>query len=155
MPVWLLLGLALWVGTPGTALGCLEPAGPAPRAAALKPTPVMLAITSPRAGETIDAPDGRLTISVEYWGPQLVEPEAARAIDQDHLAFFLDADPTPYVGTLIPMPKCDPRVAHSALMRWTFPDVSSGSHSAAVLLAGSNRVSVNPPVAARVTFMVK
>jgi hypothetical protein len=37
----------------------------------------------------------------------------------------------------------------------TLDNVSHGSHALAVLLAGSNNVSVNPPVAARVTFTVK
>jgi hypothetical protein len=137
------------------APGCSEvPAAPAP-VAALKPSDVLLAISSPRAGETAVASDGVLAVSVDYWGPRLVRAEEARAVDEYHLTFFLDADPAPFVGSLLPTPRCHPRVMHSAVSRVSFPDVTNGSHSLAVLLVGSNHVSVNPPVAARVTFMVK
>jgi hypothetical protein len=139
--------------TPGP--GCSEvPAAPAPMAA-LKPSDVLLAINSPRAGETVLASDGVMAVSVDYWGPRLVRAEEARAVDDYHLAFFLDADPAPFVGSLLPTPRCHPRVLHSTAPRVSFPDVTSGSHALAVLLVGSNHVSVNPPVATRVTFMVK
>jgi len=46
-------------------------------------------------------------------------------------------------------------VVHSAATRVTFDHVPHGSHVVVVLLVGSNDVSVNPPVAAMVTFMVR
>jgi hypothetical protein len=159
------LALAASVGGSGNGLSapvdptpesrCVEfPAMPAP-VAALKPSDVLLAISSPRAGETVVATGGSITVSVDYWGPRLIRAEDARAVDDYHLTFFLDADPTPYIGGMLPVPRCLARVVHTTATRVTFTDVTTGSHALAVLLVGSNSVSVNPPVAARVTFMVK
>jgi hypothetical protein len=75
-------------------------------------------------------------------------------LDNYHQAYVLDEDATPYVGTLRPMQVCDPHIVHSAATRVTFDGVAHGSHALTVLLAGSNKVSVNPPVAANVTFTV-
>jgi hypothetical protein len=44
---------------------------------------------------------------------------------------------------------------HSTATRVTFDNVLHGSHAVAVLLVGSNNVSVNPAVSARVTFTVE
>ena len=134
---------------------CPEPPTVPAQYAALRPTDVLLAVTSPRAGEAVSTSDGTLTVNVDYWGPRLVAPGPGRPVDTYHLTFFLDADPMPYVGTLLPMPTCDARVADSAEPRWSFSNVAAGSHSVTVMLAGANRVSVNPPVAMRVTFVVK
>jgi hypothetical protein len=154
--LWLAIVLLVRVVEPGTPTAtCGEPSGAPVASAALRPADVVLAIDSPRAGETVSASDGKLTVNVEYWGPRLVAPEPGLAVDEYHLTYFLDSDPTPYIGTLTPMPRCDARIVASASPQVTFPNVSSGSHSLAVVLAGSNRVSVNPPVATRVTFMVK
>jgi hypothetical protein len=138
------------------AAPCTEP--PArPAAAALKPAEVLLAINAPRAGETVAgaAPTDTVTLAVDYWGPRLVAAEEARAVDDYHLAYFLDEDPSPYLGTLMPIPRCNPRILHSPLTRVSFDNVTHGSHALAVVLSGSNNVAVNPPVAARVTFMVR
>jgi hypothetical protein len=139
------------------AAPCVElperPAG----AAALKPAEVLLAINAPRAGETVVGTGQRDSVSlgVDYWGPRLVPGPEARAVDDYHLAFFVDEDPSPYLGTLLPIPRCNPRIVHTASTRVTFDDLPHGSHALAVVLAGSNNVAVNPPVAARVTFMVR
>jgi hypothetical protein len=131
----------------------VKPAG----AAALKPVDVLLAISQPRAGETLVAgsPNESVTVSVDYWGPRLVPPDGSHPVDEYHLVYFLDEDASPYIGTLQPMPQCDPLIIHSAATRVTFDSVAHGSHALAVILAGSNNVSVNPPVAARVTFSVR
>jgi hypothetical protein len=141
---------------PALATGCAETLGQAD-AAALKPTDVLLAVSTPRAGETVVnvAPNESVTLSVDYWGPRLVPPDGAHAVDEYHLVYILDEDASPYIGTLQRLPVCDARVVHSAATRVTLDNVSHGSHALAVLLAGSNNVSVNPPVAARVTFTVK
>jgi hypothetical protein len=136
---------------------CTESLPQPANAAALKPSEILLAISEPRAGETIVETPGSESISpsVDYWGPKLVDPAAARAIDDYHLAYFLDEDPSPYIGTLLPIPRCNARIIHSAATRVTFDAVAHGSHALAVVLTGSNGVSVNPPVAARVTFVVR
>jgi hypothetical protein len=158
----LTLALALGVFTPpGTpqpaALPCTETPPIPAAAAALKPSDVLLAISAPRAGETVVemGPTDSITLSVDYWGPRLVPAHAAHTVDEYHLAFLLDMDATPYIGTLMPVPHCHPHIIHSASTRVTLDNVPHGSHSLAVLLIGSNEVCVNPPVAARVTFVVK
>jgi hypothetical protein len=125
--------------------------------AALKPADVLLAINTPRAGEAVArvAPNDSVTFSVDFWGPRLLPADNSHAVDDYHLVFILDEDATPYIGTLQPLPLCDPRVVHTATTHVTVDNVLHGSHALAVLLVGSNNVSVNPPVAARVTFTVK
>jgi hypothetical protein len=156
----LLLALALaTVSTPSVAAdgACAEdPAKPA-SAAALRPSEVLLSISEPRAGELVGptAPADSVTLVVDYWGPRLVPVSVTGAVDQYHLVFFFDEDASPYIGTMIPMPHCNPHIVHTASTHVTIDHVMHGSHSLAVLLSGSNNVSVNPPVAARVTFVAQ
>jgi hypothetical protein len=135
---------------------CAEDIAPA-TAAALKPADVRLTISEPRAGETITAgaPNDTITVTVDYWGPSLIAGYASGPVDQYHLAYLLDVDATPYIGTLLPVPHCDPHIQHTADRRVIFGHVPNGSHMLTVLLTGSNNVSVNPPVALRETFMVR
>ena len=136
---------------------CAETLLQPPSAAALRPSDVRLGISEPRAGETmlhVDSSES-ITVSVDYWGPRLVPPDGARAVDELHLVYILDRDAVRYIGTTVPMPVCDEHIAHSTTTHLTFDHVAHGSHTLAVLLAGSNNVSVNPPVAASVTFTVK
>jgi hypothetical protein len=136
---------------------CVEElAKPAP-AAALKPPGVLLAMSAPRAGETIVGVGSTdsITLSVDYWGPGLVDSGAARAIDEYHLAYFLDEDAMPYVDGRLPIPRCNPYIVHSSALRVTFEHVRHGSHTITVVLTGSNNVSVNPTVATRVWFLVR
>jgi hypothetical protein len=136
---------------------CVETVLQPPGVAALRPSDVRLGIIQPRAGETMLEVDSSesITVSVDYWGPRLVPPDVAHAVDDLHLVYILDADASPYIGTTQPMLVCDKHIAHSTGTHITFDNVAHGSHTLAVLLAGSNNVSVNPPVAASVTFTVK
>jgi hypothetical protein len=134
---------------------CAEPPASPATVAALKPVDAVLTITSPRAGETVGATGGVLNVEVDYWGPQLVEPGAARSVDEYHLAFLLDIASANYVGTLRPVPHCTSRVVSGAVTHATFRNVASGAHMVTVLLVGSNRVAVNPPLMAGQTFQVK
>ena len=124
-------------------------------AAALRPAGVLLAITSPRAGEMVSEalPLASVTVSVDYWGPRLVAPTIANRVDDYHLVFFLDADDSAYVGTMVPTPRCNASIIHSANTSATFDHVIHGWHTVYVLLVGSNDVSVNPPVAASASFV--
>jgi hypothetical protein len=125
-------------------------------AAALRPADVLLAITSPRAGEMIPeaTPSHSVTVTVDYWGPHLVPAAAAHTIDQYHLVFFLDSNDAPYVGSLSPVPHCSTSIVHSSGASVTFENVIRGSHTVSVMLAGSNDISVNPPVVASISFVV-
>jgi hypothetical protein len=98
-------------------------------------------------------PDESVTVMVDYWGPRLAAARAARSIDDYHLAFFLDVDATPYIGTLAPTPRCNASIVHAASTSATFDHVMRGPHTVAVLLVGSNDISVNPPVAASISFV--
>jgi hypothetical protein len=136
---------------------CTETVLQPPSVAALRPSDVRLGISEPRAGETMLEVDSSesITVSVDYWGPRLVPGDGAQAVDDLHLVYILDTDASPYIGTTQPMLVCDKHVAHSTRTHVTFDNVAHGSHTLAVLLAGSNNISVNPPVAASVTFTVK
>jgi hypothetical protein len=155
----LLIALALVrAGAPAEVYAaCVEdPARPA-SAAALKPSDVRLSISDPRAGQMVaaDGPDDSIMLVIDYWGPQLVPVSTAGPVDQYHLVYFFDEDASPYIGTLMPIPHCNPHILHSAETHVTVDHVMHGSHAVAVLLSGSNNVSVNPPVAARVTFVAR
>ena len=99
-------------------------------------------------------PDDSVTCR-DYWGPSLIAGYTSGPIDQYHLVYLLDVDAAPYIGTLLPVPRCDPHIQHTADRRVIFGHVPHGIHTLAVLLTGSNNVSVNPPVAMRETFMVR
>jgi hypothetical protein len=158
---WLALAIGLGVagGVPPNAAAapCEEASARTATAAALRPPDVLLAISAPRAGETIVEvePSETITVAVDYWGPRLVPASSAHAVDEYHLVYFLDADASAYLGSLLTIPHCDPHIVHSSETHLTFDHVMHGSHSLQVMLTGSNDVSVNPPVAASVTFMVR
>jgi hypothetical protein len=162
---WLVLAAAalalVTTSLPGLAhmssAPCAEDQPRSSTLAALRPADVLLSVSGPRAGEMIAEvpPDDSVTLSVDYWGPRLVPASSAGAIDQYHLVYFFDESDAPYVGTLQPIPRCNPHILHSVETRLTMDHVMHGSHAFAVLLAGSNNVSVNPPVEASVTFVTR
>jgi hypothetical protein len=153
--VVIMVGVAATTSTAFAAQPCSESPQIPVLVAALKPSDVLLSVGNPLAGETLAQAGGALTVDVHYRGPRLVHTAVARAVDDYHLAYFLDEDPSPYIGTLLPIPRCNPHIVHSASLHVTFSDVWYGSHSLAVVMAGSNNVSVNPPVALRLTFTVR
>jgi hypothetical protein len=96
-----------------------------------------------------------VTVTVNYSGPPLVAAANATKLDDYHLHYFLDVDPGPYIGTTTPMPLNDPRIMHTAATSVVFDNVASGTHQLAVVMSGSNHISVNPPLAERETFMCR
>ncbi len=94
-------------------------------------------------------PSESVTFSVDYWGPSLVAADRTHGVDSYHLVYILDVDASQYIGTLQSIPDRDQNVVRTTAARVTFDHVVPGSHALTVLLAGSNDVSVNPPVAAR------
>jgi hypothetical protein len=109
--------------------------------------------TAPTAGETVNA--GSVTVTVNYTGPALVPAANATKLDDYHLHYFLDVDPTPYIGSVVPMPLNDPRVIHTAATTTTFDNVAAGTHALAVVMSGSNHISVTPPMAEKETFTAR
>ena len=59
---------------------CVETSVAPSSAAALKPSDVLLAISTPRAGETmLEVPPSLfVTVSVDYWGPPLVPAQRSK-----------------------------------------------------------------------------
>jgi hypothetical protein len=122
-------------------------------AAAPRPSGVSLMFTAPTAGETVSA--GSVTVTVSYTGPAMVAAANATKLDDYHVHYFLDVDPTPYIGTLAPIPLGDPRIIHSPATSVTFDNVVAGTHTLAVVMTGSNHVSGNPPMADKETFTTR
>jgi hypothetical protein len=109
--------------------------------------------TTPTNGQTVNA--GSATVAVSYTGPALVAPANATKLDDYHLHYLLDVDPTPYIGNTVPIPLGDSRIIHSAATSVTFDNVAAGTHTLAVVMTGSNHISVTPPVADKVTFTAR
>jgi hypothetical protein len=109
--------------------------------------------TEPIPGETISA--GSVAVIVSYTGPPLVDAARATRLDDYHLAYMLDVDPTPYIGTTVPIPTGDRRIIHTAATSVTFDNVAAGTHTLAVVLLGGNHISVNPPVADNESFTAR
>jgi hypothetical protein len=121
--------------------------------AAPRPANASLLFTAPTAGETVSA--GSVTVIVNYTGPQLVDAANATKLDDYHIAYLLDVDPNPYIGTTVPIPMGDPRIIHAATTSTTFNNVAVGTHTLAVVMVGSNHVSVNPSLADKETFTAR
>jgi hypothetical protein len=96
-----------------------------------------------------------VTVIVNYTGPQLVDAANATKLDDYHIAYLLDVDPNPYIGTTVPIPMGDPRIIHAATTSTTFNNVAVGTHTLAVVMVGSNHVSVNPSLADKETFTAR
>ena len=125
-------------------------ASPTGGVVAPKPANASLSIAQPPADGTVSA--GSVTVTVNYTGPTLVPAAAATALDQYHLHYLLDVDPTPYIGTTTPIPANNPYIIHTAETHVRFDNVVPGAHYLAVVLGGSDHVSVDPPLAQQITF---
>jgi hypothetical protein len=110
-------------------------------------------LTAPTPGATVNA--GSVTVTVSYTGPTLVPAANATKLDDFHLHYLLDVDPTPYLGTTVPIPVGNPQIVHTAATTVTFDNVAAGSHTLAVVMASANHVSLNPPVADKETFTAR
>jgi hypothetical protein len=147
--IWLALAVAAITGVACTPVAASRPIA---NSAAPRTSMVSLAIMTPRVDMPVRA--GPVTVSVDYSGPPLVPAARAESLADYHLHYFLDVDPTPYLGTNQPIPLGDPHIIHTTDTEATFDAVGPGLHTVAVVLTGSNHVSLNPPVASIVTFTV-
>jgi hypothetical protein len=137
-----------------TSVACTPVAASRPIAdsVAMRASMVSLAIMTPRVDRPVRA--GPVTVSVDYSGPPLVPAGRAESLADYHLHYFLDIDPTPYLGTNQPIPLGNPHIIHTADTEVTFDAVGPGLHTVAVVLTASNHVSLDPPVASIVMFTV-
>ncbi|TMF04933.1 MAG: hypothetical protein E6I52_03585 [Chloroflexi bacterium] len=125
-------------------------ASPAPTGSGAAQRPdATLSIVQPPAGGTV--PAGTVTVVVDYTGPALVAAAAATELNQYHLHYFHDVDPTVFVQLSMPIPLGSPNIVHTAALQVNFDNVAPGTHQIAVVLTGSNHISVNPPVVAQQT----
>jgi LPXTG-motif cell wall-anchored protein len=111
-----------------------------------------VAITAPANGATVAGPN--VTVSITVSGTTLVPGANATKLDDLHVHYVLDGDPTTLASGSAPIPTGNPNIVHSAATSNTFSDVAAGPHRVSVILGLSNHVAVQPPVAPSVSFTV-
>jgi hypothetical protein len=128
-------------------------ATPVPTDVAAERPEATLTIAQPPAGAKLSS--GRVTVVVNYNGPSLVAANMASTLNQYHLHYFLDVDASPYFQRSVPIPLGNPSIIHTSNTQVSFDNVAPGSHVLAVVLTGSNHVSLKPPVAQQISFTVQ
>lgn len=113
---------------------------------------VQIRIVSPANGARVSGPD--VTVNIAVTGTTLVPAAEATRLEDLHVHYLLDVDPTPYLGGTVPVPQGDPNQVHTAALSTTFSGVAAGSHRVTVLLGLSSHVARQPAVAPSVTFTV-
>ena len=109
-------------------------------------------ITAPTSGATLSGPN--VTVAIQVTGTTLVPAANATQLDDLHVHYMLDVDPTPYLSSTTPIPAGNPNIVHSGALSNTFTDVAPGAHTVSVVLGYSNHVAFQPPVAPSVSFTV-
>src|SRR5438105_9808970 len=107
-------------------------------------------ISSPANGATVTGPDVTVTINVS--GTTLVPAAQATKVEDLHVHYLLDVDPSPYLAGTTPVPQGDPNIVHSGATAYTFHNVAAGPHRVTVLLGFADHRAVQPPVGPSVTF---
>jgi hypothetical protein len=115
-----------------------------------KPADAALQIVAPKNGDVM--PAGAVKVSITYAGPTLVPGAEAKKLDDYHLHYFLDEDPSAFVASGKPIPTGNPHIVHSAAKEVTFDNVPTGSHTLAIVMSGNNHIPVSPPVTSAITF---
>lgn len=119
---------------------------------ALAQSQPQIVITSPSNGATIPGPD--VTVTIQVTGATLVPAASATKLEDLHVHYMLDVDPSPYLPGTTPIPQGNPNIVHSGAMSNTFTNVAPGAHRVAVVLGFSNHTVVQPPVAPAASFTV-
>src|ERR1700694_5438084 len=132
-----MLGLLLSFAVVGTTLPQHQP---------------QVVIPSPANGATVPGPD--VTVTIQVTGTTLVPAASATKLEDMHVHYMLDVDPTPYLSGATAIPAGDPKIVHSAALTNTFTGVAPGAHRVSVVLGLSNHSAVQPPVAPSVSFTV-
>jgi LPXTG-motif cell wall-anchored protein len=111
-----------------------------------------VAITAPANGATVAGPN--VTVNITVSGTNLVPAANATRLEDLHVHYVLDGDPTTLASGAAPIPTGNPNIVHAAATSNTFMDVAPGQHRVTVVLGLSNHVAVQPTVAPSVTFTV-
>jgi hypothetical protein len=119
---------------------------------ALAQTQPQLTIASPVNGATVPGPDVTVTINVS--GTTLVPAAQATRLEDLHVHYMLDTDPSPWLDGTTPIPAGNPNVVHSGATSNVFSGVAPGPHQVVVVLGFSDHRAVQPPVDPRVSFTV-
>jgi hypothetical protein len=131
------LGLVLSFALASTALAQQQP---------------QITITSPANGATVPGPD--VTVTIQVTGTTLVPAANATRLEDMHVHYLLDVDPTPFLDGTTPIPTGNPAIVHAAALTTTFSGVAPGAHRVTVILGLSDHRAVQPPVAPSVSFTV-
>jgi hypothetical protein len=113
------------------------------------PAGTQITISSPKNGATVPAGDVTVTFTTAI---DLVAAAQAKSLNDYHAHALLDVDPTPYLGTDVPVPAATDRIIHTGAKSVTFMNVAPGQHKLTVFLSFGNHTSVKPPVSDSVTF---
>jgi hypothetical protein len=119
---------------------------------ALAQSQPQVVITSPTNGTTIPGPD--VTVTIQVTGTTLVPAASATKLEDLHVHYMLDVDPSPYLPGTTPIPQGNPNIVHSGALSNMFTNVAPGPHRVAVVLGYSNHTVFQPPVAPAVSFTV-
>jgi hypothetical protein len=111
-----------------------------------------VAITAPANGSTVAGPN--VTVSITVTGTTLVPAANATKLEDLHVHYVLDGDPTTLASGAAPIPTGNPNIVHAGATSNTFMDVAPGPHRVTVILGLSNHVAVQPPVAPSLSFTV-
>ncbi len=109
-------------------------------------------ITSPANGAAVPGPD--VTVTIQVTGTTLVPAANATKLEDMHVHYLLDVDPTPYLDGTTPIPAGNPAIVHAAALSNTFSNVAPGPHKVTVILGLSDHRAVQPPIAPSVSFSV-
>ena len=132
-----LLGLVLAIGSASPALAQPQP---------------QVTITSPVNGATVPGPD--VTIAIGVSGTTLVPAAQATRLEDLHVHYLLDTDPSPWLDGTTPIPAGNPDIVHSGATSNVFSGVAPGPHRVVVVLGFSDHRAVQPPVDPSVSFTV-
>jgi hypothetical protein len=119
---------------------------------AMAQTQAQVSISSPVNGATVPGPDVTVTINVS--GTTLVPAAQATRLEDLHVHYLLDTDPSPWLGGATPIPAGDPNIVHSGSTSNTFTGLAPGAHRVVVILGFSDHRAVQPPVDPSVSFTV-
>ena len=72
-------------------------------------------ITSPANGATVPGPD--VTVTIQVTGTTLVPAANATKLEDMHVHYLLDVDPTPYLDGTTPIPAGNPAIVHASFVQ--------------------------------------
>ncbi|MGD1118517.1 MAG: cupredoxin domain-containing protein [Dehalococcoidales bacterium] len=114
--------------------------------------PATAVITSPKEGSVL--PPGDITATVQISNFNLVDKiDQANVPGEGHIHYYLDVDAPTTQG--VPAEPDHGIFAHATTTSYTFGGVGVGSHFIAIELVNNDSTPLNPPVVAKVNFLVQ